>query len=519
MTRSGVARVIRSLTLPVTLAATIGAAAWGPPAVRRDAGAQDAEAKPADSKSQGPKDWKQVEADPRMEAFKAKLREGVPDTAFVTNVALPQLALPANRPRIDWVRRRIREQLSADATLPLIADFSQRLARDPQADLAVRVNAMLLLGELTKTPDKRPWPDALEPLLGAVVDPALPMAVRAAAVVGLGEHVAARGGAEVGPAAGPVLLDLVRADPTAADAVGVNWMAGRALKSLAQLGPEAPPETTGVALATLVDEARPLDLRVRAAVAIGACAGEGRPLDVPAALQGIRSLAAGIIGAEKDRANQRSLEANLGMAGGMPVDPSMMGMGFPGGPAGAGFPAAPGFPGGPGVMPGGPGFPGGPGGMPTSPGTVPYGLPGYDPANPAAGTPSPIDESLVLPFRRAAWRLSMLAEALQSESRGIAVVAGPLQGVALAMAKVLREVALEIDAAPKTSSIDKAFKAITGVDPAAAGPAPQAAEEPAAGKPAGGAAAAPPTGQPATSATPTPPAGAAGPADGNPFAQ
>lgn len=515
---------------PIVVAVVVGAAlAWGGPAA-----------------AQVPKEWRLLESDARTQDFRNKLREGTFDAtgrAFLTEIALPQLALPANRDTIDRVRRRIRELLVADASLPTIVDYATALAKDETAAPVVRVNAMLLLGEVTGK-DKKPWPAAAPVLVAAVGDTTLPMAVRVAALAGLADHLAAAG-PQLAPTAGPVLLEVAKADPTQADPVAVNWLAGRALTLLGRLGAEAPAETGAVAAAVLADENRPLDVRVRAAAALGGSAAEGRSIDMAASLRGIRDLAVTVVQEEKDRVRRMAPVANMAFSGGAYGDPTMGAFSDPTLSAGAPGMVSPGFPSpgmsapgmmspgmmSPGMAPGmSPGMPFG--GSPGS-GVDPYGSPMAGGA-PMMG-PSPINEGLQLAFRRAAWRLATLADSLEAEGGGgLVAVAGPLAGAAGAMAKVLRTAATTIDTAPTDVSIEKASKALGNAEPpapaAAAGAAPGAQTGAQPGAPAAGAAAAAPgaqagaqPGAPAA-AQPGAPAAAkpAAPqpaADGNPFAQ
>lgn len=447
--------------------------------------------------AQAPKEWRLLEADPRMLEYRNKLREGNFDAtsrAFLIDAALPQLTLPANRDTIDRVRRRIRESLVADASLPTIVEFVGKLARDDSAAPFGRVNAMLLLGELTGR-DRRPWPGATQPLAAALGDTKLPVAVRVAAAEGLAAHVAAAA-KDLAPTVGPVLVEVAKTDPATADPVAVNWLVGRALRMLASMGPDAPAETPVAAAAILADDSRPLDVRVRAAAALGGSAIEGRTIDAAAGLRGIRDLAALIVREERTRAQRATAQASMGLAAGGFGDPSMGGYADPT-MLGGGLPN---------LRPPGPG-------MGTSPGPglgIPFGgsPEGYamSPTGMPAMTTSPVDESVQLAFKRAAWRLATLADALEAEGgrRGLVLVAGPLQGDAKQMATVLRGAAMEIDAAPSKISIDKAFETIVGSKPTI---------KPADGAPAG----APDNSAPQATGTPAAPRQPA--AEGNPFAQ
>jgi len=454
-----------------------------------------------------PKDWRVFETDQRTQDYRNKLREGTFDATsrgFLTDVALPQLALPANRDSIDRVRRRIRESLVAEPSLPTIVEFMTALAGDNAAPLAVRVNAMLLLGELTGR-DKKPWPAAAQPLVTAVGDASMPMALRVAAAAGLDRHVATAA-KDLAATSGPVLVSVAKADPSAADPVAVNWLAGRALLMLAAMGSDAPAEATGVAAAILADDARPIDVRVRAAAALGGTAAEGRGVDATASLQGIRDLALTIVKDERERVRRAGSQAPGYPASPGYGDPSML---PPPMMAPPGFPD-PSLGGGPGF--GGPGMP--VGSFPGSPPMGPSGMP--------APAMSPAIEGLELSFRRAAWRLWMLGNSIEKDgaTSGLILVAGPLQENARQLAKALRDAATAVDAAPSPATIERAFKMLGGKDAKSVAPAAgQAAGGQAVPAVAEGAAPQQAAAGPTAAAAPAAPPAPAQPAAPNPFAQ
>jgi hypothetical protein len=131
---------------------------------------------------------------------------------------------------------------------------------------------------------------------------------------------------------------------------------------------------------------------------------------------------------------------------------------------------------------------------------------------------SPAIEGLQLSFRRAAWRLWMLGDAIEKDgaTSGLILVAGPLQDNAQQLAKVLRDAATAVDAAPSPATIEKAFKMLGGKDAKSVAPAAgQAAGGQAAPAVAEGAA----PEQPAAAAAPAAPPAPAQPAAPNPFAQ
>ena len=179
--------------------------------------------------------WPKVENAREMRELKEKLRDGsaldAEGRAFVAQTVLPQLALGENLPTIERTRRRIRETLlteidddKAFADMSrLVAETMTAVARDDAAEPAVRLNAMLLVGEM-RGKDGKPWPPARPLLAAATGDTKLPIAVRIAAIAGLGRHVdACRGDAEataaLAQAAGPALVAIL-AEPVVSDQIG-----------------------------------------------------------------------------------------------------------------------------------------------------------------------------------------------------------------------------------------------------------------------------------------------------------
>ena len=144
--------------------------------------------------------WSKVEGAQATRDYGQQIREGKFDAAqktFVEDTLLPQLGLEANRTAIAAVRQRIRDVALRGAAKKevveqgneAIRDGMMRLVKDEDADPIVRVNAMLLVGELQDL-DRAPWPGSLAALTKAAGDAALPMAIRVAAVNGLACAVA-----------------------------------------------------------------------------------------------------------------------------------------------------------------------------------------------------------------------------------------------------------------------------------------------------------------------------------------
>ena len=265
-----------------------------------------------------------VENDPAIRDLRQQLRDGGAFDAkvrdFIVRVVVPQLAVEANRPIIERVRRRIRDLVLADITDDKAFDDASKamldavtaLARNGEAEPVVRINAMLLVGELR---DKagRPLAAALAPLVAAAGDARLPMEVRIAAAAGVVRHtdVAKSGGdtAAVARAVGPGIAPMLAGSPSPA----ADWLAGRALAIVQSLGPKAAaPESLAAIARLLEDPERAVDLRVRAAAALGAAASADSGVDVGRAVAAIKATAAAGLGADRTAADERRLEQQLG---------------------------------------------------------------------------------------------------------------------------------------------------------------------------------------------------------------
>lgn len=404
--------------------------------------------------------WAKAEAADEAKKYVEQLKKGEFDAAaqaFLEQIALPQLAIDGNRKTIERTRRRMREVLLNEKLAEAAAlekasraavDWLVAQARNPQVDPAVRVNAMLFVGEL-RGKDGRPWPAATAALSGAAADATLPAGVRVAAVAGLARHVdAARsaggGDPQLAQATAKSLLTIIAAAPSAAEGAASDWLVSRALDMAAVVIPQATPEAAAAIAAILDDASRAVDVRVRAAAALGTMATAEATINAARSVAVIHGLAVEAVKADIAMAAERAIAARMS---GQPVQgmmPSMM----PGGIEGGGV----GFPGG--GIPGG-GFPGGGGEF------------GGD-----AGAPDdPIDALVV---RRDAWRLMTLANAVEvaDGSRGLAtLLAADAADGAKTIAKVLREAAVSLDQSPDATSLKQALADIERVAPAAAGPA------------------------------------------------
>jgi len=380
-----------------------------------------------------PADWTQLERSQQLTDYRLALREGGFDEAskkFLTTMALPQLGLQANRGSIERVRRRMRELLcgdaasdpkAVDAALQTISDFTTAAARNERVEPVVRINALLLLGEL-KGKDGKPWPAAAAPLAAAVADPKLPLPLKIVAAQGLDRQVEAAGPA-AGPTVGPVLVKLLAGLPEVKDRTAADWLTARALAMLADLGTAAPPEAAPLALAILEDASRTTTIRARAAAALAATGAKAPGIDQAKAVAACRATARAALEAEKANGERRR---ELGLLGSTAAQPGQPGFGGP-----------------------------------------PPGVAGE--ANAVSAVPEAA-------CRRVAWELMTFARALGGADgkQGISAFRGPQQQAAQELAATLREAATMIDATPDETSILDALAILTG------GPAPAPREAPAA---------------------------------------
>ncbi len=402
--------------------------------------------------------WSKVEGAQETRDYGQQIKEGKFDAAqktFVDQTLLPQLGLEANRTAIAAVRQRIRDVALRGATKKEVVDQANaairdgmlRLAADKNAELLVQVNAMLLVGELQDL-DRAPWPGSLAPLTKAAGDAALPLAIRVAAVNGLSRHVAAAGaGGPAATAVAPVVGAIVTAPPEG-DAAAVRWLLSRALDLLPRV--PAQPQAVAAAAQILADGKADLDLRVRAAAAVGGLAKANSGVDAAAAVAQIKSLAIAALSADLDAAKDRRFFKK--MAGSDPLS------------AGSG-----GERGGLTVPPTATSSTQGPGGFFGGEGAGDLG---------AGLTPAVVDEDAVqtLACRRNAWRLFTLAEAIKPARSG-AGLAGLLSGAAATaatdLATDLRESAMDLDKQPDEATLAAALKKLNELaSPAEVAPGP-----------------------------------------------
>lgn len=378
-------------------------------------------------------DWKKLEPAQELASYRSQLRDNVFGEAernFLTKTALPQLGNPRNRPEIDRVRRKMIDRLcvvdasagdgkAVAAALQTVADFMTAVARDGRADPLLRINAALLVGEL-RVQGNKPWTPALTPLTAVFGDDTIPAAVRIAAAAGVARHVEAD---PAGRAAdvGPVLVKVAGSPLANVDPVAANWLRSRAFAMLARMGTDAPAGAVAAASAALLDANRPVDDRVRAAAAVGACVKAADDTDVAGVVTAIRDLAATALGGTRAQAERLKLTERL--AGGKAAAPPIR-----------------------------------------------------------AGAADAFDDDSSQVYRRDAWRLATLADALSSGdgTGGLATVGGPGAASIKDIARALRDAANMLDAQPGRESLDAALAGIADV-PLADEPA---ADQPAADKPA-----------------------------------
>jgi hypothetical protein len=377
--------------------------------------------------------WSKVESARETREYKEKLRDnGALDSnarEFLEQTTLPQLALEENRPTIERTRRRIRELLLTDIgddktfadVSQLVADFMATVARDDAAEPVVRVNAMLLIGEL-KGKDGKPWPQSAPMLAAASADKSLPIAVRIAAMSGVARHLTAAGDGDeaLAQTVGPAILGIVAEPLDAKTAREQEWLVSRALASLPAVIGTAPPNVATALAGILADPARSIDVRVRAAAALGRLADARSGLNVAEVVATTRALAVTALEVEEAAAATRRFEQQYRtLAGGM--------------------------------------RPGGPGGM------MPPAF-GVDGMQPVAKDPVAIPEQAC---RRAAWRIATLATALLSSDgkTGLTVLLGEGGGQAKDVAGILREWGTAIDQTPDEQSVLDALDALRGPRP------------------------------------------------------
>jgi len=402
--------------------------------------------------------WTKVEQDAEK-VYKEPLKTGGGFTPaaqdFIAKKAMPQLANDANRPILDRVRRKMREILvvgitddrAFDDASKAVADAAVTIAKNSEASLAARVNAMLLVGELRAKDNKdgSVWPAAVNQLAAVAGDATLDPSVRVAAMAGLVRHadVAKRSGGdrltEFTKGARPAILAIVAEKPSVEQPVVSDWLASRALSILTSVVKSSPKELAATLVAVMNDNSRSLDVRVRAAAALGATVTPKSEIQAVEATNGVKELAVDVLELDEGILRDRRYEQQMSGGGG------------PGG--GSMMPMRPGMP---------PGMP----------------MPGMGGGGVAVPQLVP-DQSL----RRTAWRLVTLADAMLTEDgkAGVAaLVSGDDKVKSQAYAELFRKYALELDEKRTDAMILEALAAIRpGDEEQAAAPAGDAEGTPA----------------------------------------
>ena len=369
--------------------------------------------------------WTKIEQDAEK-SYREPLKTGGGFEAaardFVAKKAMPQLANEANRLIIDRVRRKMREILvvgitddrAFDDASKAVADAAVAIARNPEASTAARVNAMLLVGELRAKDNKdgTVWPAAVTQLAAVAGDATIDPSVRVAAMAGLVRHadVAKRTGGDrltdFAKGARPAILAIVAEQPSADQPLVSDWLASRALSILTAVVKSSPKELAATLAGVMNDKSRSLDVRVRAASALGATVTPKSEIQAVETTNSVTELAVAVLEVDEGILRDRRYEQQMGGGGG--------GNGGGGG-----------------------------GGMMSPRPAMGMGMPGMGGGGMAATQLVP-DQSL----RRTAWRLVTLADAVLTEDGkgGVAaLLSGDDKAASQAYAELYRKYGLELD--------------------------------------------------------------------------
>ncbi|MFM7035353.1 MAG: hypothetical protein ACKOYJ_09295 [Planctomycetia bacterium] len=388
----------------------------------------------------GSPSWKNVEASQQFKDVVTALKGPGPLTdearAFLEQSILPQLESDANRATLDDTRKKIRDRIllviGNDAAFTeacqLVRDRMGELARNDKVDPIIRVQAMMLVADLVDKA-RLPWTPALKTLAEAALDASLAPGPRAAAMVGIANHASALNRLTGDPAkmvketVVRVLSGLLTSPvapgekkPGATRPVDVAWMASRGLSMLPQAMSPTTPEMAAILATTIDDASWPIDVRVRAAMALGRTAGPESGVDGPKIVAAIKELA--IAALESDRADAKQILESRAYKGGG----------------------------------------GGPAMQPRS----------AMPAMPAMPARAPAEDGLRESVcRRAAWRLYALGDAIDPKTSkgGLASLLGKNDGEAKKLATSLKEAGEALDAAPYG---DNLLASLDTLDPAGA---------------------------------------------------
>jgi hypothetical protein len=140
-------------------------------------------------------------------------------------------------------------------------------------------------------------------------NPQAALAERVAAAVNL-QSQARRFSDEEKTAAAPAVFGVIT-NPPQGDPVAVAWLMSRSLETVPAL--PVTPEVVQAMAGIVRDSARDLDVRIRAAAALGQVADEAAPANPAETLGAIRTLAIQALKAELDAAERRRLEQEFSM--------------------------------------------------------------------------------------------------------------------------------------------------------------------------------------------------------------
>ena len=280
-------------------------------------------------------DWRPVEN--LAEGYRLKLREGIFDaeSEAILKTALGLLNGEDFRDALERHRKRLAVLLFGD-TIPNEQVWDQAAmtgvkflvaaARNPAVDMAVRINAMLMAGEIRTKAERYPV-EAATTLAEAAQDADLPPAVRIAALAGLTRHLEAvrKSGpkesvAAVTAAAGPALVSIATAGLEGG--IAEEWLASRALAALGLFTPALPPGANGTAARLAVDGNRSLDLRVRAARLLGTATKPASDFNAQVVANAITPLAIAALRADESRIEDRLLRQQLTASPAAPAGPA-----------------------------------------------------------------------------------------------------------------------------------------------------------------------------------------------------
>jgi len=205
---------------------------------------------------------------------------------YYLKFALPRWAQPKNHDKLPVLRKELRNELRTgqsgephDLLNSMVLAFMQKVGTHPRVHPAVRVNALLMIGELNRVEVVRPGdlpvplPEALPVLIQTLGANDQPEAVRAAAMVGLRYHAEfGELSAEARSTMLRTMLALVGSNqpPAEMSPDGFLWLRTRATQVLGLIGTAG--ENGSVArrvAALLADAEEPMMLRCAAAEALG----------------------------------------------------------------------------------------------------------------------------------------------------------------------------------------------------------------------------------------------------------